>query len=132
MFTISCFISSQGNIIKGSIGKFEELCVIKPEPLSAHPLIHQNYMKVVINGAPISNMEANNVSPSPVTCNMNGIAKLSNELHQVSSLNVSKPTLAMSSAPAMQRKPRRCWSPELHQLFLKSLNHLGGCQGDDH
>ncbi|MCO5578055.1 hypothetical protein L7F22_031893 [Adiantum nelumboides] len=26
------------------------------------------------------------------------------------------------------RKPRRCWSPELHQRFLSALNHLGGCQ----
>lgn len=27
---------------------------------------------------------------------------------------------------AAQRKRRRCWSPELHQLFLQSLQELGG------
>ncbi|XP_078430592.1 transcription factor HHO5-like isoform X2 [Wolffia australiana] len=26
------------------------------------------------------------------------------------------------------RKPRRCWSPELHRRFIKALYHLGGAQ----
>nr|GMC91479.1 myb family transcription factor EFM-like [Ipomoea batatas] len=27
-----------------------------------------------------------------------------------------------------QRKPRRCWSPELHQRFVDALDKLGGAQ----
>jgi hypothetical protein len=27
------------------------------------------------------------------------------------------------------RKARRCWSPELHRLFVSALNQLGGAQG---
>ena len=27
------------------------------------------------------------------------------------------------------RKPRRCWAPELHRLFLQSLQQLGGPHG---
>lgn len=28
-----------------------------------------------------------------------------------------------------QRKARRCWSPELHRLFVSALGQLGGAQG---
>ena len=27
------------------------------------------------------------------------------------------------------RKPRRCWAPELHRLFLQALQQLGGPHG---
>ncbi|KAI5072534.1 hypothetical protein GOP47_0012640 [Adiantum capillus-veneris] len=55
--------------------------------------------------------------------------------HGLSSTPLAKST---SSSPggnainlqpgSVQRKPRRCWSPELHQRFLTALNRLGGCQ----
>ncbi|KAK9129619.1 hypothetical protein Sjap_010106 [Stephania japonica] len=32
-----------------------------------------------------------------------------------------------SSPQQPQRKQRRCWSPELHRLFVNSLQQLGGC-----
>ncbi|CAA6657782.1 unnamed protein product [Spirodela intermedia] len=33
------------------------------------------------------------------------------------------------SHQAAPRKPRRCWSPELHRRFVKALQQLGGAQG---
>lgn len=30
---------------------------------------------------------------------------------------------------ATQRKPRRCWSPELHRRFVNALQQLGGSEG---
>lgn len=33
--------------------------------------------------------------------------------------------------PQQQRKARRCWSPELHRMFVSALNQLGGAQGQN-
>ncbi|KAJ1701649.1 hypothetical protein LUZ63_001428 [Rhynchospora breviuscula] len=36
--------------------------------------------------------------------------------------------LGLQMPPQQQRKARRCWSPELHRLFVAALNQLGGAQ----
>lgn len=44
---------------------------------------------------------------------------------------VAAPTAAASNnsmGQATQRKPRRCWSPELHRRFVNALQQLGGSE----
>ncbi|XP_073115864.1 myb family transcription factor EFM isoform X2 [Elaeis guineensis] len=36
--------------------------------------------------------------------------------------------LSLHAQQQTQRKPRRCWSPELHRRFVAALQHLGGAQ----
>ncbi|KAG1368575.1 myb family transcription factor EFM [Cocos nucifera] len=36
--------------------------------------------------------------------------------------------LSLQAQQQTQRKPRRCWSPELHRRFVAALLHLGGAQ----
>lgn len=65
------------------------------------------------------------------------LANLSPKDLQISNTMCGSPLSKMGSpanntaiqSGGVQRKPRRCWSPELHQRFLSALNHLGGCQG---
>ena len=41
--------------------------------------------------------------------------------------SISREPIASTSQAS--RKPRRCWSPELHRRFVKSLQQLGGAHG---
>ncbi|KAH7434499.1 hypothetical protein KP509_06G020200 [Ceratopteris richardii] len=55
------------------------------------------------------------------------IGTISEELGNASCPSSSN-TTTLQPGGAMVRKPRRCWSPELHQRFLNALQNLGGCQ----
>ncbi|KAI5059920.1 hypothetical protein GOP47_0024340 [Adiantum capillus-veneris] len=52
------------------------------------------------------------------------------DLKETQNVAVATPTTSYTNAigQGTQRKPRRCWSPELHRRFVNALQQLGGSE----
>lgn len=51
--------------------------------------------------------------------------------HDLTVNGLGKARLEQPHQQEQQKKQRRCWSPELHKIFVNALHQLGGAQSMD-
>lgn len=68
---------------------------------------------------------------------LHGSSLLSNQVdHEIDSpvkgdYGCDRARLQEQDEQELQKKQRRCWSPQLHQRFIDALNELGGAQSNN-
>ncbi|MCO5601937.1 hypothetical protein L7F22_056063 [Adiantum nelumboides] len=103
-------------------GAFVPFCGIKRIQTSAEHLVEA-----------LPNVQVGDTSPTPcadVGNSLTGGVHHHHNLKETQNASVAAPTSTYCNGigQATQRKPRRCWSPELHRRFVNALQQLGGSE----
>ncbi|KAK9165278.1 hypothetical protein Scep_000469 [Stephania cephalantha] len=94
--------------------------IVKDREHNRHNQHHQSSTGLALMSPEMKTMSS--AGPSSYFINSKSSRGVSSSVTTFNQLSMQN-----SSPQQPQRKQRRCWSPELHRLFVNSLQQLGGC-----
>ncbi|KAK9164374.1 hypothetical protein Syun_005276 [Stephania yunnanensis] len=94
--------------------------IVKDREHNRHNQHHQSSTGLALMSPEMKTMSS--AGPSSYFINSKSSKGVSSSVTTFNQLSMQN-----SSPQQPQRKQRRCWSPELHRLFVNSLQQLGGC-----